>query len=272
MTSQWERLLKNLGEWQGSFIRFSPQGELLQDVKSVVSFEGLNNNQTMRQIVRRQGQDDLVLEYSSLGKNVLFFENGAFSQGSIQLAPFTEFGAELGLIYENRRLRLVQLFDKNGHLDKLTLIPEHLTGTQAAASPTVQVDHLLGEWRGEAITIYTDLRPPNTVSTTLKLELDNAGRFVQHLYFGEHTITSSATIKGSIIQFDEDPQKQMQVLLLPYGASATSPVKVNLRQSFILEVGWLIKPNLRQRMIRSYSDKGEWVSLTLVTEERISQG
>lgn len=272
MTSQWERLLKNLGEWQGSFIRFSPQGELLQDIKSVVSFEGLINNQTMRQIVRRQGQDDLVLEYSSLGKNVLFFENGAFSQGSIQLAPFTEFGAELGLIYENRRLRLVQLFDKNGQLDKLTLIPEHLTGTEAAESPTVQVDDLLGEWRGEAITIYTDLRPSNTISTILKLELDNAGRFVQHLSFGQRTITSSATIKGSIIHFDQDPQKQMQVLLLPHGASATSPLKVNLRQSFILEVGWLIQPNLRQRMIRSYSDKGEWVSLTLVTEERVSRG
>ncbi|MDZ7957272.1 MAG: DUF3598 family protein [Aulosira sp. DedQUE10] len=270
MTSQWENLLHNLGEWQGSFIRFSPQGELLQDIKSVVSLEGLNDNQTIRQVVSRQGQEDLVLEYSSLSKSTLFFENGAFSQGSIQLAPFTEFGAELGLIHENRRLRLVQLFDKNGQLDKLTLIPEHLAGTEATESPTVQIDDLLGEWRGEATTIYTDFRSPHTVSTTLKLQLDNAGRFIQTLCFEEHTITSSATIKGSIIHFDQDPQKQMQVLLLPHGASATSPLKVNLRQSFILEVGWLIKPNLRQRMVRSYNDKGEWVSLTLVTEERVS--
>ncbi|BAY11652.1 DUF3598 family protein [Calothrix sp. NIES-2098] len=269
MPSQWERLLLNLGEWEGSFTRFSPQGELLGDVKSVVSLEGLNNNQTIRQIVRRQGQEDLVLEYSSLGKSTLFFENGAFSQGSIQLAPFTEFGAELGLIYENRRLRLVQLFDKNGQLDKLTLISEHLVGTEAVESPAVKVDNLLGEWRGEAITIYTDFRPPLTVSTNLKLELDDAGRFVQTLSFGDRTITSSATVKGSIIHFDRDPQKQMQVLLLPHGASATSPPKINLRQSFILEVGWLIKPNLRQRMVRSYSDKGEWVSLTLVTEHKI---
>ncbi|OUL30185.1 hypothetical protein BV378_04310 [Nostoc sp. RF31YmG] len=269
MTSQWERLLQNLGEWQGSFTCFSPQGELLQDIKSVVSLEGLNNNQTIRQIVRRQGQEDLVLEYSSLSKSTLFFENGAFSQGSIQLGPFTEFGAELGLIHENHRLRLVQLFDKNGQLDQLTLIREHLAGTEAAESPVVQVEDLLGEWRGEAITIYTDLRSPNIVSTTLKLELDDAGRFVQSLSYGRHTITSSATIKGSIIHFDQDPQKQMQVLLLPNGASATSPLKVNLRQSFILEVGWLIQPKLRQRMVRSYSDKGEWVSLTLVTEQKV---
>src|SRR5689334_3333436 len=114
MKSQWESLLQNLGEWQGSFTRFSPQGNLLEDIKSVVSLEGLNENKTIRQIVRREGQEDLVLEYSSLARTTLFFENGAFSQGSIQLAPFTEFGAELGLIHENCRLRLVQLFDKNG--------------------------------------------------------------------------------------------------------------------------------------------------------------
>lgn len=29
MRSQWECLLENLGEWQGSFTRFSPQGEPL---------------------------------------------------------------------------------------------------------------------------------------------------------------------------------------------------------------------------------------------------
>ena len=85
MRTQWECLLQNLGEWQGSFTRFSPQGELLEDTSTVVSFEGLNNNQTMRQIVRRfqpnQSIEEKILEYSSLGRGILFFENGAFSQG-----------------------------------------------------------------------------------------------------------------------------------------------------------------------------------------------
>jgi hypothetical protein len=269
MKSQWECLLKNLGAWQGSFTRLSPQGTLLEDIPSIVSFEGLNNNQTMRQIVRRQGQEDLVLEYSSLGKGTLLFENGAFSQGSLQLAPFSEFGAELGLIHENCRLRLVQLFNKNGQLDKLTLIREHLAGTQATENPPLHIDDLLGEWRGEAVTIYPDFSAPTTTSTILKLQIDDAGRLIQTLIFGQHTITSSATVKGSIIHFDAEPQKQVQVLLLPNGASATSPLQVNLRQSFILEVGWLIQPNLRQRMVRSYNDKGEWISLTLVTEQRL---
>ncbi len=81
MTSQWERLLQNLGEWQGSFTRFSAQGALLEDIKSVVTLAGLNDNKTIHQVVRREGQEDLVLEYSTLAKSTLFFENGAFSQG-----------------------------------------------------------------------------------------------------------------------------------------------------------------------------------------------
>lgn len=58
------------------------------------------------------------------------------------------------------------------------------------------------------------------------------------------------------------------MLLLPDGASSTSPQQVRVRQAFFLEVGWLLQPGERQRMIRSYSDKGEWSSLTLVTERK----
>ena len=268
MRSQWECLLQNVGVWQGSFTRFCAQGELESDTDSVVSLEGLNNNQTIRQIIRLR-EDEKVLEYSSLGKSTLFFENGEFSQGSIQLAPFAEFGAEFGFIQENRRLRLVQIFDKNGDLNQLTLIREHLSGSLSAQRPTLTIDDLLGQWRGEAITIYPDWQKSNSFASTLQLKLDDAGRLIQSLTFGERTITSTATIKGSIIHFDQDPQKQVQVLLLPDGASANSPLKVQLRQPFILEAGWLVEPNLRQRMIRSYSDKGEWVSLTLVTERRV---
>lgn len=269
MKSQWECFLQNLGVWEGSFTNFSPQGELLNDTLSRLSLEGLNNNQTVRLTLSRSGRDDLIREFSSVGGGLLFFENGSFSEGLIQLGPFSEFGAELAFVHENYRLRLVQLFDKNGNLNRLTLIREHLAGTQTAERPPLQINDLLGEWQGEAVTIYRDLRSPDIYSTTLKLQLDDAGRLIQSTSFAERTITSTATIKDRIILFDQDPEKQVQVLLLPDGASATSPVKVQLRQPLFLEVGWLIQANLRQRMIRSYNEKGEWVSLTLVTEERV---
>jgi hypothetical protein len=269
MKSQWECFLQNLGVWEGSFTSFSPEGTLLSDTPSHLSLEGLNNNQTVRLTLCRSGRDDLVKEYSSVGGGLLFFENGSFSEGLIQLGPFSEFGAELAFVHENRRFRLVQLFDKNGHLNRLTLIREHLAGTPAVERPPLQINDLLGEWQGQAVTIYRDLRSPDIYSTTLKIQLDDTGRLIQSTSFGERTITSTATIKGSIVLFDQDPEKQVQVLLLPDGASATSPLKVQLRQPLFLEAGWLIQPNLRQRMIRSYNDKGEWVSLTLVTEEKV---
>ncbi len=267
MTLQWEALLKNLGEWRGSFTYISSRGEIQKDIKSIVSLEGLNNNQTIRQIIN-VGGNEKVLEYSSLGRGVLFCENGAFSQGSIQLAPFSEFGAELGLIYENHRLRLVQLFDKNLQLNQFTLIREYLAGTQPVQRPPLTVDDLLGEWMGVAVTIYPDWRSPDSYDSYMQLQLDDVGQLKQKLTFGERTITSTASINGDILQFSQDSQKQVQVLLLPDGASATCPLSLQLRQPFFLEVGWLIQPNLRQRLIRSYNDKGEWASLTLVKEKK----
>lgn len=267
MKSQWECFLQNLGVWEGSFTNFSPQGTLLNDTPSRLSLEHLNNSQKVRLTLSRSGQD-IIRDFNTVGGGLLFFENGSFSEGLIQLGPFSEFGGELAFVHENRRLRLVQLFDTTGQLKELILIREHLAGTPADERPTLQINDLLGEWQGQAVTIYPDLRSPDTYSTTFKLQLDDAGRLIQSTSFAERTITSTATIKGSIVLFDQNPQKQVQVLFLPDGASATSPVKVQLRQPFFIEAGWLIQPNLRQRMIRSYNEKGEWVSLTLVTEER----
>ncbi|NJK28420.1 MAG: DUF3598 family protein, partial [Coleofasciculaceae cyanobacterium SM2_3_26] len=103
--SQWSCLLENLGVWQGSFTRFSPDGGLQTDTPTEVSLEGIHDNQTVRQTIRRflpaalaaaepqvqetaappQVQEtaaepqvqETILEYSSLGRGVLFFETGA---------------------------------------------------------------------------------------------------------------------------------------------------------------------------------------------------
>lgn len=275
MPSQWECLLQNLGEWQGSFTRLSPQGEQLKDTPSVVSLEALNDHQTIRQTIRflppNQPTEEKVLEYSSLNRSTLFFANGAFSQGSMQWGPFSEFGAELGLISGNRRLRLVQIFNKNSQLEQLTLIREHKAGEDSKTLPTLTLEQLLGEWQGEAVTIYPDWRSPTTYPTQLKIHRQETNRIEQQLTFGTgaevRTITSSAIINGSILNFDQG-SLPVQVLFLADGASCNCPLQVKPGHFFVLELGWLLEPNKRQRLIRSYSDKGEWISLTLVKEER----
>lgn len=264
MISQWNAFLKNIGDWKGSFTDLSPKGEFIKNTESLISLEALNENRTVR-LTLCLGESKRVLEYNSVGKGLMFFENGAFCQAAIQLAPFSRFGAEFSFIHENHRLRLVQLFN-NLQLDKFILIREHLSQTQPVERPMLTVDALLGEWVGEAVTIYPDLQTPDSSSTNMHLQLNNNGKLLtQSLSFANRTITSTATVKDSLLLFEDN---QVQVLLLPDGASVTSPLQPKLGKPLFLEVGWLINPSLRQRMICNYDDKGAWVSLTLVTERK----
>lgn len=269
--SQWQCLLKNLGVWRGSFTRMSPEGEILEDTPTLVSLEGQENNRRMHQVVRylppNQEPRETVLNYNSLSRNILFFENGAFSQGSLFWSPWSQCGAEFGLIEGDRRLRLVQLFDKGEKLTSLTLIREKLDQSNQEDRPKLTLEQLLGTWQGEAITIYPDWSPPQTQTTQLDL-VYQGDRLTQRLNFAQGLITSTATVRGSQLDFT-DSRLPMRVLLLPDGASATFPLAIKPQQSFFLEVGWLVEPSLRQRLIRSYNSKGEWDSLTLVVERKI---
>jgi hypothetical protein len=276
MNIQWQNFLKNLGEWQGSFTKISPQGEIINDISSHLTLESLNHNQKVQLTLKRfypnsdPTVQELVREYQTLGRDILFFDNGAFSQGTIQLSPISKSGAEFGFIYENRRLRLVELFNTDGDLESLTLIREKRQNTDTVESPPLTLEALLGEWQGEAITLYPDLRCPDLYSTKMRLYLEN-DQLVQNLSFGSAAIklSSKAVIKGSILHFNQGKQP-VKVILLPGGASVTIPEKVELRKPLFFEAGWLIQPHLRQRLIRQYNQQGEWTSLTLVTEYKQS--
>jgi hypothetical protein len=270
--SQWDCLLKNLGAWQGSFTRLSPQGIEQEDIPSLVTLEGLNYNRTIHQTIQHFSATgdvayERVLEYSTLGRSILFFDNGAFSQGSIQFGPFSEFGAELGLIAGDQRLRLVQLFDKDSQLSRLTLIREHRQQTARSNRPALTVSQLVGDWQGEAITLYTDLRHPVRYPTRLLIQLEG-NQLHQRLSTPDLELSSTAQIDGSVLRFDQG-NYPIQVLLLPDGASSNTPLSIPKGVPFFLEAGWLIQADLRQRLIRSYDSRGEWISLTLVTERKL---
>ncbi|MBW4463859.1 MAG: DUF3598 family protein [Pegethrix bostrychoides GSE-TBD4-15B] len=279
--SQWDYLLKNLGRWSGSFTRLSPAGQVQSDQPSLVTLEALNNRQTIRQAIQKfdaAGKQiyDRTLEYSSLGRSTLFFADGAFSQGSTQFGAFAEFGAELGLISGDRRLRLVQQFAPNSptpdnpipasQLSQITLIREHRQGTPVAARPALTPEQLVGSWQGEAVTLYPDWRPLAHFTTALTVHLES-DRLIQQISTPDMSFSSSAQIDGNILRFEQG-RHPMQLLLLPDGASCNTPLRIPCRQAFLLEVGWLLHPNHRQRMIRSYDAQGEWISLTLVNEYR----
>ncbi|MEM7593576.1 MAG: DUF3598 family protein [Cyanobacteria bacterium P01_A01_bin.83] len=278
MLTQWDCFLKNLGEWHGSFTRFSPQGEETTDTPTVVTLEGQNNNQHVHQVVRYLPPDepsrDVVVDYDSLNRSILFFENGAFSQGSMQWGgPYSTFGGEFGLIDNEfgdgtRRLRMVELYNNSSQLERVVLIREYLAHSNMTPRPTLTWKSLLGEWQGEAITLFADLRTPSKFSSYLQIKQQSENYIQQSLSFGNQNITSTARIDGSRLLFEESALPT-QVLMLPDGASCNCPLQVKSGHNFVLEMGWLLQSNIRQRIIRSYNEKGNWVSCTLVTEKKI---
>jgi hypothetical protein len=273
--NQWEGLLRNLGRWQGSFNRLDASGQPLEEIPSQVSLKLIDPG-TVLQINRYYDpvdgtlRDEKSFRITSLSRSVLFFADGTFSQGSLQLAPFAEFGAELGFIAGERRMRLVLLYDSEGQFSRITLIHEVRAGSGAVGGKALEVDDLLGEWTGEAIVLTPDLgraeRHPTRLTVTRTGE-----RLTQHLTGAGVDFTSSARIEKSTLAFGEG-ERLVRVLLLPGGASCAVAARVAVGRPCLLEAGWLVEADHRLRLVRSYDAKGAFVSLTLVSEQRIAPG
>ncbi len=282
MGTQWENFLQNLGEWEGSFTRLSPTGTLLEDTPTRLSLEGLDENRQARLTLRffapgaswksDSPVKEVVQEYQSLGRHILFFAQGAFSQASMQLSPVSTLLIEFGFIWGNRRLRAVHQFAVGGEAERFTLVREKRVDANATENPPLILEQLLGRWEGEAQTLYPDLRNPDTFTTSLELQRTGTEAVAQQITFtlGSrlHEVQSKGRVEGSILEFEEGSHP-VRLLMLPDGASLTFPHRVQVGQSFFLEAGWLIEPTLRQRLIGNYSETGEWISITLVTERKV---
>jgi hypothetical protein len=277
MNSNWDNFLKNLGEWNGSFTNVSSAGEILDSTPSILNLTGLEDNNLVTFRLRRfpaggdgeQPISDTRAEYRSLGKQAVFFDTGAFSKGSLQVAPFAEFGAEYGFVSTNRRLRFVQLFASGAQTNftSLILIREFRSGMDAPERPVLDVEQLFGKWDGLAHTVYADWKPPETIATSLIIRELGNGRLEQELSFGGRRIASTAKIEGNQLNFEGDIPRR--ILLLPDGGSSNTPLQISHRQPFFVETGWLLGDNERQRIMRSYNDKGEWISSTHIIEHRV---
>jgi hypothetical protein len=264
--SQWECFLENLGVWQGSFTSLSAEGQILGDQPTRVTIQTLGDRTSVRLTVEylTTPERNLNLEFSTLNRAILFFESGAFSQGSMQATRFGEFGAEQGLRCQERRLRSVLRWH-NGDFQSLVLIREGLPNTAQPERPTLQLSDLEGVWQGQAETRYPDGRSPEVQST--QLSVTRQAETVQYrLQWGEQERSATARLEDdSRLEFE-----QSRLLLLPDGASLRFPLILPQRQPFQLEMGWLLAVGERQRLIRSYDASGAWTSVTLVTEQRVA--
>ena len=270
MKTQWDCMLQNVGQWDGSFTRFVLDGTQTSDISSHLTLEDRGDHQA-RLTLTRESPDHpqpMVLEYSSINQSTLFTDSGAFSQGSMQYAPFSQFGAEFGHIWGDRRLRLVQLFTTESKPEFVTLIREKRVGTAAEFAAILTVDDLLGTWEGSAITVYPDLRNPDRFTSTLTIAKTDAQTVEQSLTFAGRTIASKGRLQGQSLFFEGGPVTT-QVLRLPDRASVSFPVEVPKGMPFFLECGWMPEPTVRHRLIRAYDKHGGWVSFTQVIERKI---
>jgi hypothetical protein len=274
--NNWKNFLKNRGEWHGSFSQIAPSGELLDSVASILTIEVQEGDRLALFRLNRYSVggyseppiSETVQEYRSIGRQNIFFDTGSFSKGTIQLAPFADFVTEFGFIHQDRRLRFVQLFDSAHGFTRLVLIRECRHQSNQPERQVLTIDQLLGEWEGEATTAYADLRDPETSKTHLKIKQISADQLEQTLSWHNQTICSIAKVSANKLRFENEIATR-EMLLLPDGGSSDVPLTIPRHQPFFVEVGWMLSDRDRQRLIRNYTDQGEWVSSIHIIERKI---
>ena len=276
MSSKWQNFLKNLGEWRGSFTNLDGQGHVVNSIPSILNLESFEDDQLVRFRLRRfqhgnyelPPTSDTQQDYRSLGNQVVFFETGAFSKGSLQVAPFTPFGAEYGYVHADRRFRLVQLYTEAGDANGLVLIREFRSGSDARERPALTLEQISGRWHGKAATITADWPEPLHEESQTNFITRNSGRVQIHSELGEFKSTQEGVMDGDRIVFEGMDARTMY--LLPDGGSSLAPIHVSHRKEFAVETGWLRSPDEHQRLIRRYNDRGEWISSSHLIETRLA--
>jgi len=258
MGSQWDNFLQNLGTWEGSFTSVDAQGRLLESTLSVLSLVQGEEERLVHFGLRRYGNGleapptrEISQEYRSLGKQVVFFDSGSFCKGSLQVAPGSAFGAEFGFVAGDRRHRLVQLHSPEGSFESLVLIREVRAGSGAQERPTLEADHLIGSWSGEAATISADWPEADLSPCRLAIQQDGNANLAITTQIG--AVQESSGMGGE------------RLLLLPDSGYCLAPLQVSHRQAFTVEAGWLPTPGRLERLIRRYDASGAWISATWIS-------
>ncbi|MGB3671387.1 MAG: DUF3598 family protein [Phormidesmis sp.] len=294
--SQWECLRQNIGTWHGSFTQFSPAGEQVKDTPSTLTLTETEPDQTIELTLERfpTGEEKKVnqLKFTAPGPApaIYFFENGSFSQGSAQWSSFGQFGAEISLKVDDRRVRYVIMYEATSHytsqIKYVTLICEtQKNGTQFTGS-ALKAEQLLGEWRGTASMICAsgELVAAGTsqwrLSKELKLvceeQFDNCAQTYSSQALciqsdRQDTLTSERLISVEATEETEDKsQLSYQLMLLPKGAYVLLPQEIKKERAFRIEVGWLSGEGVRSRFIRHYDTRGVWIDSVLIEDKMAS--
>lgn len=232
MSSQWDDLLRNCGEWRGSFDTMNPALQLIKHQPSLLTLEpapsGVPIQLTLllwpegvgsspHQMPSGEPEKRIVQSFTRLDPDMGVFSTGSFSRGTLYRSNWTKLYAEFGFLHGQRRHRLVLLWDGAGQLDRIVLIREFLEGSSALECPALQADHLIGDWNCEIPS------PGDNILISAK-DLD-------HWIF------------------------------LPDGGALLAPVQIDPNQPFSIEALWMSSLTRLERIARRYSDNGALASV-----------
>ena len=276
MASQWANFLRNLGEWRGTFCGLDADGLVADTSPSILTLKAGDEERLVHFRLRRFGPEgvdgepihEMAQDYRTLGKQVVFFANGTFSKGSMQVSPCAEFGGEFGFVDQDRRHRLVQLHAADGTFRKLVLIREFRTDGSGQEQPPASLESLAGDWSGQASTICADWPEPSLEQTAFTITATANQGFSIRTRIGQQPQQelSGALLSNCMGRVDGPQEHQLQ--LLPDAGFNLRPAQVSHREAFQLEAGWMPTPSTMQRLIRCYDDSGAWVSVTHIVASR----
>ena len=242
MLDQWMLLLRNAGEWRGSFDTLDRHLQLTKRQPSILSLEagpsGVPINLTLlfwpsdppigADPYSGEPAKRIAQSFSSPDPDLVFFSTGSFCRGTPQVSTWSRLYAEFGFLHADRRHRLVLLWDAADRFDHLVLIREFRAGTSATENPALTGVQLLGTWQAQDVSLDRDGSQIEAAPSTSLLQLQ--------------------------------PEHLAGVTWLPDGGGFRVPQRIDQHQPFKVEALWMATPQRLEWIQRCYGEGGSWLS------------
>ena len=242
MLDQWSLLLRNVGEWRGSFNTLDRALQLKKRQPSILTLKpaaaGVPINlsllfwpdQPLPNADPYAGEpvQQIHQSFYQPDHQLTFFPTGSFCRGSLQLAPLAKLYAEFCFLLGDRRHRLVLFWDGSGRFDHPVLISEVRADSGAEHAPPLQPDMLIGRWQGRETVISAGARAVDAKESACSLHLTHS---------------------------DLEAMRY-----LPDGGGFVAPIEVTHHSGFTVEAWWLASPQRLERLRRFYSNSGAWIA------------
>lgn len=232
----WENFARYhaLGDWYGYLTRYSPEGEAIESVKCIRSFNLSQDGSEIHhhnQYIDADGQSRSKSfgPYKKPLVTALYLDN-CFSWGSTTIAPTEAVGFETGFRGDGRGASAVVIYNENGNSPRLTIHVEQLGSFPDEAS--LAVKELTNKWQGNLKSLTPDLVRSDSEISEYKA--------IDRLH------------------------PRYQIFRCTGGVSICCPRQIESQIEMFFAVDWLASPTKRQRGIRHYNSSG-FTLLTLQT-------